>query len=52
MTAIGATEVGLTAVGVTAVRNDLKLLTIINIGSTCTPCSNYCALVQHFEILS
>ena len=29
MTAIGATSVG-----VTAVRNDLKLLTIINIGST------------------
>ena len=28
------TEIGATAVGITAVRNDLKHLTIINIGST------------------
>ena len=34
MIAIGATAVGITAVGVTAVRNDHKLWTIINIGST------------------
>ena len=34
ITAVEVTAVGVTAVGLTAVRHDLKLRTMINIGST------------------